>query len=208
MDSFEKKLPITEEDVKNILRSRKQLLNQIHDKMYSINRDISMKNDIIEMVSFGSSALSDMPKGKGEHHDLSNTYLRYIKTLEDEQETFKEILINLILKERKIERVWLSYRILEDPFYSIIENLYVNNEKFEMAVIISGLSTRAFNKYRARGIELIIKFYNSDLSVEKLMQMDQKAEIRRKETKDRKEMVLPENYQLDIQDYLKDEQEI
>ena len=86
------RLPITEKEVKEILRSHTQLLDQIHSKIYEINKDIAMKDELIEVVSFKTGAISDMPTGKGGQHDLSDTYLRYMKELEKQKHELNEVL--------------------------------------------------------------------------------------------------------------------
>lgn len=167
------RLTIDNKTVIDILRNREQKLHSIHNKIYDIKKDVSDTDDIIMMVSLASKTVSDMPKGTGSHAGLEQTYEKYQKKLKERQEVSNVIMWNLILQEERIERVWHAYLALDDPYYSIVDKMYVHGEKYEAVEKESGYSRQVFEKYRKEAIRLIVLFYNSDKTDADLMMFQQ-----------------------------------
>ena len=197
-------IEISKDDVKDFLRNRDKIKIEIYDKIYTINCDIRKTNDIIEMVSFQHAELSDMPKGSRKHKDLSDTYLKYQKILDERSTEYSNLLYGLIQKENAIERVWLCYLVLAEPYYSILSELYVKDQKYEVAESASGYSRQVFEKHRKRGVELILELYSSKKSMAELTEFVMKAAQTRERVK-HKEVYEVTNYQLSLEDMLKTE---
>ena len=193
---------ISKEDVKDFLRNRDKIKIEIYDKIYTINCDIRKTNDIIEMVSFQHAELSDMPKGSSSHKDLSDTYLKYQKILDVRSTEYSHLLYGLIQKENAVERVWLCYLVLAEPYFSILTDMYVKNQKYEVAESMSGFSRQVFEKYRKRGINLVLELYSSKKSMAELTEYGMKANEKREQVK-HKDVYDTPNYQLSLEDMLK-----
>ena len=66
------------------------------------------------------------------------------------------IVAELILQEELIEQVWDSYMRLEEPYYSIIHQMYVQGMLYATVERESGWSRQVFEKKRKKGIGLIL----------------------------------------------------
>lgn len=195
-------LEISKENVKDFLRNRDKIKIEIYDKIYTINCEIRKTNDIIEMVSFQHAELSDMPKGSKNHKDLSDTYLKYQKILDERSKEYSSLLYGLIQKEEAVDRVWQCYMVLAEPYYSILTEMYVKDQKYEVAEATSGYSRQAFEKHRKRGVDLVLELYNSKKSMNELCEYTIKASKNREQVKHRG-VFEEENYQLSLEDMLK-----
>lgn len=195
---------LTEDEIKDILKHKEELIISIHDKMYMTKKEMSKTDDIIEMASFPSSQLNDMPGGKGEHKDLSDVLLKYYKYLNRQKEEYNELFWILIQRELRIERVWMCFLLLDEPYYSYIKKLYVDNEKYETVERESGYAGSTFRKYRKEAIELIIYFYESDKSMTELMELSQKKLIEHEKIiiEEKDDSSDAENHQISITDFM------
>lgn len=155
-----KKITITEQEVKNILKNKEHLLFSIHKKMSMIEKDMEKTDDMIETMSIPANLMSGMPRSSGTQKDLGDVYRNYKKILKQRNEDYKSMYWELILKEEMIERVWDAYMRLEEPYYSIVTNMYVQNMLYATAERESGWSRQVFEKKRKIGIRLIIDNVN------------------------------------------------
>ena len=146
---------ITEKEVKEILRNREVLLTSIHQKMFAIEQDMGKTDDMIETMSIPSNSLSGMPKGSLKQKDLGDVYQNYKKVLKKRNEDYKNIYWKLILKEELIEQVWEAYMQLEEPYYSIVNRMYVQSMLYATVERESGWSRQVFEKKRKKGVQLI-----------------------------------------------------
>lgn len=194
-------IEISKEEVKDFLRNRDRLKIEIYDKLYAVNCEIRKTNDIIEMVSFQHAELSDMPKGGRRHKDLSDTYLKYQKILDERSMDYSNLLYGLIQKENAVDRVWQCYMVLAEPYYSILTEMYVKDQKYDVAEAASGYSRQAFEKHRKRGINLILELYNSRKSMIELSEFALLAQRNREKIK-HKDVFEEVNYQMSLEDML------
>ena len=70
------------------------------------------------------------------------------KTVED----YKAMYCELILQEDMIEQVWDAYMRLEEPYYSIINRMYVQSMLYAVVEQESGWSRQVFEKKRKKSI--------------------------------------------------------
>lgn len=200
-------LEISIEDVKDFLRNRDKIKIELYDKLYTISREIRKTDDVIEMVSFQHAELSDMPKGSRNHKDLSDTYLKYQKILDERSSEYSSLLYSYMKKENAVDRVWQCYMVLAEPYHSILTELYVKDQKYEVAETLSGYSHNAFEKHRKRGVELVLELYNSHKSMSELSAYALKAEGIRKKVK-HKEVFEYDNYQMSLDEMIGFKEEI
>jgi len=194
-------LKISAEDAKDFLRNRDKIKIELFEKLYAVNREIRKTSDVIEMVSFQHAELSDMPKGSKNHRDLSDTYLKYQKILDERSSEYSNLLYGYIQKEAAVDRVWQCYMILAEPYFSILTEMYVKDQKYEVAEAQSGYSHTVFEKHRKRGINLVLELYNSGKSMSELSEYAMKADKNRVQVK-HMEMFDNENYQISLGDLL------
>ena len=148
---------MTEQKVKEILRNREVLLTSIHQKMLTIEQDMAKTDDMIQTMSLPTSFLSGMPKeGSAKQKDLSDVYGNYEKILKQRNEDYKTMFLELIVQEQMIEQVWNAYMRLEEPYYSIINKMYVQSMLYATVESESGWSRQVFEKKRKKGIQLIV----------------------------------------------------
>lgn len=204
IDSIYGVTTVTEWEVKHILRNRELLRASIQDKISTIQHDIIWGNDVIEMVSLPCKQLSDVPKARNRYTDIGDVYEKYQKKLEQRQMELKQMLNLLFIKEEKIERVWGSYLALDEPYYSIVNKMYVQNELYATVEAESGYSRHVFEKYRKEAISLIERFYYSGKSIADLLNMQQY-----RSSSSKKEEILEEGTgeQLSLADWLENENE-
>ncbi len=166
---------LTEDEVKYTLRNKEAIIISIHEKMYFIQKDISQTDDMIEMASFRSTEITDMPSGKGTHKDLADVLLKYYKYMDDQKKQYTDLFRTLIDREMRTERIWMCFLLLDEPYYGYIKRLYVDGEKYDTVEAESGFSRQVFGKYRKEAMELIIRFYNSDKNMLELSEQSQKS---------------------------------
>lgn len=151
---------MTEQEVKEILRNRESLLISIHQKMSVIEQDMTKTDDMIEIMSMPANPISGMPRSFGKQKDLGDVYGNYKKILKQRNEDYKMMYWQLILKEELIEQVWEAYMRLEEPYYSIINRMYVQSMLYATVERESGWSRQVFEKKRKKGIQLIVDMVN------------------------------------------------
>jgi len=162
------RIKIDENIVKDVLRNRANKINSIHRKMNYLTNDINLKDEILASICLRSQILSDMPKAKGNTSDIHDDYEAYQKIFEKQRYDFQELFWLLVKQEEMIERVWQCFLALEEPYFSILESIYVKKEKYEAVQKESGFSNQPFNQKRRHGIEIIIMLYDSEFSIYEL----------------------------------------
>lgn len=165
---------INAELVKDILRNREKRIANIHKKMLGLYEQLKrIEQDSAEMASLPGIKADGMPGAKGTHMDLSDVFFSYKRQVYDRNEEVRRLMWVLSEKEELISRVWACFYALEDPFFSILQELYVENQLYQTVEESYEMSHKTFEKYRSEGIELIIRFYESGESVADLIQRHQ-----------------------------------
>ena len=172
-------LIINEDDVKRILQSKDTYLSSIYEKMDAIHKEMNRTDDLMKMVSLRRSNLSDMPKGKNGHNDLSAVYEKYINALERRDTEYADFFESLQREELSIQRVWLCFQALNEPYYGILKRLYVDGELYATVESESGVSIRAFEERRKKAICMIMELYASDQTEANLIMLRRSMEKER-----------------------------
>lgn len=160
---------LDEAAVKDILQNREKKIENIHKKMLSLYQELEKNDDILESVVYPSTGISGLPSGKGGHKDLGDVLVRYNRQLCNRNEEIRKIMWELVEEEDSISRVWACFYALNDPYYSILYALYVENQLYQTVEDSFDVSHKTFEKYRQRGMELLLRLYNSGESIAKLM---------------------------------------
>ena len=178
---------LDEAAVKDILQNREKKIDNIHRKMISLYQELERNDEVLETVAYPKTELSGMSGGKGNHKDLGDVLLQYNRQICNRNEEIRKIMWELVEEEDSISRLWACFYALNDPFYSILNALYVENQLYQAVENNLDMSHKTFEKYRQRGIELLLLFYNSDESIAKLMRSYSKEKTDKRQGRGKKE---------------------
>lgn len=175
---------IDEEMVKDILRERDREIKSIHEKMLSFYQELESSDSLLEAVALPALQKEvGMPSGKGGHKDLGDVLARYQRQLLDQDEEIRKIMWELAEQERMVNRVWACFHALEEPYYSILHRMYVENQLYQTVEAGFGMSHKTFEKHRRQGIELVIWYYESGADIAELMRMRRGSSPSRKKSR-------------------------
>lgn len=178
---------LDEAAVKDILQNREKKIDNIHRKMISLYQELERNDEVLETVAYPKTELSGMSGGKRNHKDLGDVLLQYNRQICNRNEEIRKIMWELVEEEDSISRLWACFYALNDPFYSILNALYVENQLYQAVENNFDMSHKTFEKYRQRGIELLLLFYNSDESIAKLMRSYSKEKTDKRQGRGKKE---------------------
>lgn len=165
-----KRYYITDADVKEFLRNKEQIIDSCKEKIINIKKDLENNNEMIEAVSLSSKPITDMPKGNGGIIDLSSTFERYEKKLKEREEEYKELLWYVMAKEEAVRRVWACLYLLNDPYYWIMNKLYVEGNLYAAVEYDYGKSHKQFETKRKEAIESILDlYYHCDMTTDQMI---------------------------------------
>ena len=171
---------ITEDRIKKILSNREKMLNDINKKMVLLFREVSrsdmgvfMDELIVEKsISAAHNSLLPGPKG-GKKKDLSDLIIKLEKDREIRRKELLTMLTELSYQEDLVNRVWACFLALDDPYYTLLSQLYVENDLYENVRIQFDMSPTTFERYRKKALHLIIEYIRSPLSVGELIHKPQ-----------------------------------
>lgn len=158
---------ISENEVKDILRNRKQKIKNIHEKLIRMYEESNL--DLLPEIALPAFKFDGMPGQKGGNRDLGDVLETYQKRQYARNMEIRETMWALSDQEDRINRVWACFCVLDDPYYTILDSLYVKNGLYETVEKDSDMSHKTFEKYRKEGIHLLVQFYESDESAVELM---------------------------------------
>lgn len=157
-------------------------------RLYDDLKDIDNSVEMMQAAAFPKESLTGMPGKKGEHHDIGDVYLRYLRSMYDRNEELRKMMWYLSDEEDSIQRLWTCFYALPDPFYTIIKHLYVDKELYQTVEKEFEWSHRTFERYRRDAMELLIKLYHSEMSVSQLIAQSNKETVEvKKSTKNHTE---------------------
>lgn len=70
-----------------------------------------------------------------------------------------------------INRVWACFLALDDPYYTMLNQLYVENDLYEAVRQQFDMSPTTFERHRKKALTLIAEYVDSQLSVSEIMSM-------------------------------------
>lgn len=157
-----------EETIKDILRSYPEKLRNIRQKMLSLYSETESE-EVLSAAALPAVNMSGMPGAKGNHKDLGDVLISYQKQIWKRIEEIREMMWQLTEEEEMIRRVWACFHVLDNPYYSILHALYVENQLYTAVESSFDMSHKTFEKYRRDGIDLLIRFYESNETIPDLM---------------------------------------
>lgn len=176
---------LNETEIKNILRNREQKIADIHNKMFSLYQELGDTGEIMTTAAFPSAGITGMPGAKGGHKDLGDVLLRYQHQLCSRNEEIRKIMWELTEEEDSISRVWACFHALTNPYYSILNALYVENQLYQAVETKFDASHKTFEKYRQQGMKQLASFYTSGDDIAGLMRRQRTGSGKQRKKKSR-----------------------
>lgn len=196
---------VNEEVVKDILRNKEKKIKNIHKKMLALYRELEASEDMRARDVLPAIRTDGMPGVKGRHKDLGDILLGYQRQQCERNEEIRKMMWALSEQEETISRVWACFYALDDPYYSILQALYVENQLYQAVENSFDISHKTFEKYRQHGISLIMGFYESGESIADLMRRHQTEAVSKKKSMAKKEAENAEYGQISLMGYLAEE---
>lgn len=160
---------VNEEMIKDILRNRDKKIGNIHQKMLALYRELEAAENMQARDVLPAIRMDGMPGGKGGHKDLGDVLLGYQRQKHRQNKEIRRMMCALSEQEETVNRVWACFYALEDPYYSILQAIYVENQLYQAVEDGYEFSHKTFEKHRQHGIELMIRFYESGEGAAELM---------------------------------------
>lgn len=201
LEITEREKDVDEETIKDILRYYPEKIKNIRQKMLSLYQETESE-EVLSAVALPPINMSGMPGAKGNHKDLGDVLISYQKQIWKRNEEIREMMWQLSEEEAIIRRVWACFHVLDNPYYSILHALYVENQLYMAVESSFDMSHKTFEKYRRDGINLLIRFYESNETIPELMRKyrnKNKTQKRRKKADNQEK----EYRQIDLSDLMK-----
>jgi len=182
-------MKVDSEKIKNVLRHHNELTRQIHNQLIDIRKKIDeVEQQSIEIASYPQIDLSIEGRGRGEHKDLADVYLKYQKLVQIQEKELTDEIRALTVNAEGIHRLYLCFQSLTGEKYDIINRLYVKGELYKSVESDLGLNHRVFEEKRKQAILDIQQLYESDLSNNQIVNLrKENAFIKKKEERNKAE---------------------
>lgn len=164
---------VTEERIKMILSKREKMLRDINEKVILLIKDLDrIDDDLITEKSIHAVSINMMPSAKGGvKKDLSDLIIKLQRDREERKNELYKMIRLLSDQEYMINRVWACFLALDDPYYTMLNQLYVENDLYEAVRQQFDMSPTTFERHRKKALTLIAEYVDSQLSVSEIMSM-------------------------------------
>lgn len=164
---------ITEERIKMILSKREKMLRDINEKVILLIKDLDrIDDDLITEKSIHAVSINMMPSAQGGvKKDLSDLIIKLQRDREERKNELYKMIRLLSDQEYMINRVWACFLALDDPYYTMLNQLYVENDLYEAVRQSFDMSPTTFERHRKKALTLIAEYVDSQLSVSEIMSM-------------------------------------
>ena len=105
--------------------------------------------------------LSQTSSKGGDHSDLSDVIIDIEEHNADRRKELSRLIIHLNKQKKEIDKVWAGFLLLDEPYYDVINKLYVENGQYYNVQNDLKLSEGQFERYRKKGILMIISYVES-----------------------------------------------
>lgn len=103
-------------------------------------------------------------KNASGYKDLGNVLLQEKRIYYEQKQEVKEMLISFTEELEAIDRIWVCFQVLDSATYEILYQLYVLKKLYRETEKETGLNHRIFEETRKRGIQNILKMYQSEVT--------------------------------------------
>lgn len=165
---------ITPEKAKEILANKDQKLEDIHNKLALLYKEIErleQPDELMEAAALPSKTVKMVCRWGNGHSDTYGILKRFYRQRKERGTEIRMQLWKLSEEEEDIRRLWGCFFVLQEPYYGILYDLYVKKELYAAAETEFGYSHRMFEKRRKEGLELLADMFNSPYSILQLMEL-------------------------------------
>lgn len=145
---------ISEENIKDILRNHDVKMNTINQKMEELTKEIETTDALLDALK-----LNVGEKVYGKDEGIGKVTTKYSKHLEQHSKDLQTIFDMLMEEKQVIQRVWNCFYALDEPYYTILYMLYVEQRLYKTVEAEYKWSHRVFERDRKKGISLIQQIY-------------------------------------------------
>lgn len=184
---------ITADQAKQMLIDKDRDLLAIDKKINLLYKEMMQSEDeLLRVAALPSKPAGIAQFGSGGHKDNFDVLERYKKQKRERSEEIRMQMWMLSEKADNIRQLWNCLMAIDEPFYSILYELYVKKELYAVVQCSSGYSHRIFEENRKKGLDLLAMMYNSGYNAIELMEMRAKPTIKKgKRSKYPGQMELP-----------------
>lgn len=151
---------ITQNKVKTILKNKDSMLLDIDRKIAALVTELS-NDDMIKERCLSAVKLSQTSSKGCDHGDLSDVIIDIEEHNADRRKELSRLIIHLNKQKKEIDKVWAGFLLLDEPYYDVINKLYVENGQYYNVQNDLKLSEGQFERYRKKGILMIISYVES-----------------------------------------------
>lgn len=154
---------ISEKNIKRILRNKVDMLEDIDRKVAALLSEMN-EEDIIRERCLQTVRLSQLSSQSGVHKDLSDIIMDLDKREAARRNELSNLLINMTNEKNIINRVWAGFLILDSPYYTIMNRLYVEKGLYFTVQQELNMSQSQFERHRKKAIRKIKDYAESNSS--------------------------------------------
>lgn len=178
-----KRKEMTAGAAKAILQDKDRRLEGIDRKVKLLHKEmLSLKDDGDGLILAAAMPpkLLGMPPGGGGHMDNADVLLRYYRRRQQRMEEISAQIWELSEEAEEIRRLWNCFLALPEPYYGILEGLYVGKELYADVEKSYGRSHSVFENTRKDGLNLLMEMFKSGYSNLELMEITHLWDKRKK----------------------------
>lgn len=166
--------------IKKVLGSRKNLQEEIHEKMLSLYEELNDADERIRSASLPE--MGDFYGKSSKHRDLMDVLLKEENIYRQQEQEIREIMWKLTEDLESINRIWVCYQMLGNPAYEILRQMYVEKKLYSTVEKNMGINHRIFEETRKAAVGQILKLYNSPLSNRDIIKLGKQQEVTKRKS--------------------------
>lgn len=174
-------LEIHEECVKEVLRSRMEMLKSIHTRIRLLYDEMEDENGLIYAASFPSQEYGERGGHGGEKGGLEEVLKRHRQLAWEREKEMRMGIAQLVWEEERINRIWTCFQALRGKEHEYLRKLYVENQPYRAVEQESHISHGTFENIRREGIRHLMELYRSEESNLQILQHSRKPKKKKKE---------------------------
>lgn len=159
------KLKMDEERVIYLLRNKKTLIDNYNRRESQLLSGLESYSETIEGVSFKSKEIKEFVLSRT--NSPADPIFSLIEKIERERETMAyealEGLLNVIWLQYELSTLLRELDILDEPYRSILERLYMNGDSWDETAFSLGMTKTTLHRKRKEAIKQLISNTNRAL---------------------------------------------
>lgn len=166
------KFKMDEERVIYLLRNKKTLMNNYNRREAQLLSGLESYSETIEGVSFKSKEIKEFVLSRT--NSPADPIFSLIEKIERERETMAyealEGLLGVIWLQYELSTLLRELDILDEPYRSILERLYINRDTWDETEFILGIATSTLKRKRKQAMKLLVDNTNRALKKQEVQE--------------------------------------